>query len=145
MFDKVTRKRFYNAGTGEFSYSHLLPKDYIKVEYLESTGTQWIQTDYCPCSETKITSNCYFTQPGQNGRFFGNGSTYNGKTDTFTVFLSAYNSGAIIFDFADIRIHRNLYKLSIGNHTIVVDKNGIMIADDVEAKIEKGEFVEVKE
>lgn len=43
MFDKVTRKNFYNAGTGEFSYSHLLPKHYIKVDYLESTGTQWMQ------------------------------------------------------------------------------------------------------
>lgn len=46
MFDLVTRKNFYNAGTGQFKYirPNGLPSDYTPVEYLESTGTQWIDT-----------------------------------------------------------------------------------------------------
>jgi hypothetical protein len=128
MFDLVSRKNFYNAGTGQF----LIPisqdfNNYTPVEYLESTGRQWIQTDYCPCSETKITSNCYFTQVGHNGRFFGNGSTYSGGIDTFTLFASAQYAGNLIFDFADIRKTKNSYYLSTGNHYFIVDKNGVTI------------------
>ena len=43
MFDKVTRKRFYNTGTGEFFTN--LHKDFNKytpVEYLESSGNEFI-------------------------------------------------------------------------------------------------------
>ena len=38
MFDLVTRKKFYNAGTGQFKYTlpNGLPGDYTKVEYLEN-------------------------------------------------------------------------------------------------------------
>lgn len=105
----------------------ILPDGFKRVEYLDSTGTQWIQTDYCPCSETKIVSNCYFIKAGANGRFFGNGSTYSGGTDTFTAFMSAYTTGAIILDFGNIRKEKNNYNLSVGKHTIIVDKNGIMV------------------
>ena len=105
----------------------ILPDGFKRVEYLQSSGTEWIQTDYCPCSETKIVSNCYFIKAGSNGRFFGNGSTYSGGTDTFTAFMSAYAIGAIILDFGNIRKEKNNYNLSVGKHTIIVDKNGIMV------------------
>ena len=38
MFDKVTRKRFYNSGSGEFSYPrpNNIPSNYTPVEYLEN-------------------------------------------------------------------------------------------------------------
>ena len=134
MFETVSQTPHYNAGTGEFKFirPNGLPSDYTPVEYLESTGTQWIQTDYCPCSETKIKSDCYFVQTGTNGRFFGNGSTYSGGTDTFTTFMSAYTTGAIILDFADVRKDRNNYNLSVGDHSFVVDKNGIEIDGKLE-------------
>ena len=40
MYDRITNKRFGNAGTGDF----VLGPDVVPVEYLESTGTQWIDT-----------------------------------------------------------------------------------------------------
>jgi len=40
LFDKVSRTAFYNAGTGSFTYGHIL----TPVEYLESSGTQYIDT-----------------------------------------------------------------------------------------------------
>ena len=45
MFDKVTRKRFYNAGTGQFGYpiKEGIPNNYTKLEYLESDGNQFIR------------------------------------------------------------------------------------------------------
>lgn len=56
MYDRVSRKLFRNAGTGAFTIGpdvatpvmglHFMPKPPpydAKVEYLESTGTQWIE------------------------------------------------------------------------------------------------------
>lgn len=40
MYDQVSGKLFYNQGTGEFTYGRQI----IPVEYLESTGTQYIDT-----------------------------------------------------------------------------------------------------
>ena len=40
MYDKVSRKLFYNRGTGTFSYG----REIHYVDYLESTGTQYINT-----------------------------------------------------------------------------------------------------
>ena len=109
----------------------ILPDGFKRVEYLQSLGNQWIQTDYCPCNETKIVSNCYFIKVGKNGRFCGNGSATSGGTDKFTIFLSAYGTKAIIFDFGNVRTDKNNFNLSVGKHVISADKNGLVIDGSV--------------
>lgn len=47
MYDKITRQLFYNKGTGNFTYG----REIHYVEYLESTGTQYIDTG------VKLTNN----------------------------------------------------------------------------------------
>lgn len=47
MYDQVSGKLFYNKGTGEFTYGRQI----IPVEYLESTGTQYIDTGLNPTDE----------------------------------------------------------------------------------------------
>lgn len=42
LYDKVEAKFYYNAGTGDFSYP------YDELKYIESTGTQYINTNYNP-------------------------------------------------------------------------------------------------
>ena len=67
LYDSVTKAFFTNAGTGDFIagntqkfYSkQFLPmykntKYFTELEYIESTGTQYIDTGYCPSSNTKI-------------------------------------------------------------------------------------------
>lgn len=44
MYDRVTEQLFYNAGTGDF----IAGREIHPVEYLESTGTQWIDTGVNP-------------------------------------------------------------------------------------------------
>lgn len=44
MYDRITNKRFGNAGTGDFQYG----PDVVPVEYIESHGTEYIITDYVP-------------------------------------------------------------------------------------------------
>lgn len=54
MYDLITNKPFYNEGIGEFSYEYSLPKGFKKVEYLQSSGTQWIDTGVVPDNETGL-------------------------------------------------------------------------------------------
>ena len=64
MYDTVTKQSFYNAGTGEFKYKlkqGVLPTGYKQLEYIESTGTQYINTNIHPVNhrtevEFEITS-----------------------------------------------------------------------------------------
>lgn len=58
MFDTVSHKPFYNTGTGEFLYrlpgDGELPAGYSRLEYLESTGEQCIDTGVKLSSESVI-------------------------------------------------------------------------------------------
>lgn len=45
MYDLVSKQFFLNIGTGKF-IARTLPSDYKECEYLESSGTQWIDTEY---------------------------------------------------------------------------------------------------
>lgn len=81
MFDKVTRKRFYNAGTGEFGYPrpNNIPSNYTQVEYLESTGTQWIDT-LCHLNDnvevqTELQYTNFLYNSDQVNWFYGNYSS----------------------------------------------------------------------
>lgn len=50
MFDRVTEQLFYNAGTGDF----IAGREIHPVEYLESTGTQYIDTKFKPNNNTHL-------------------------------------------------------------------------------------------
>lgn len=58
MFDTVSHKPLYNKGTGEFVYrlpgDGELPAGYTRMEYIESTGTQYIDTGIKLSSESVI-------------------------------------------------------------------------------------------
>ena len=48
MYDRESKQLFGNSGTGDF----VLGQDIVEVEYLESDGTQYIDTGYIPNIET---------------------------------------------------------------------------------------------
>ena len=85
MYDLVTQEPYYNQSSGvEFTYcvEHQLPSDFIKLKYLESTGTQIIKTGYVPTDTTGIYVDAYHVKQEGNtvGSVIGlrntNGNTY---------------------------------------------------------------------
>ena len=83
MYDVINDVAYYNQGTGKFVYFieneteiKDLPERYIRVDYLEDTGIQWINTDYVPTPNTglwvdaqQIThNNGYPIASGENGQ-----------------------------------------------------------------------------
>lgn len=57
MYDLIGEEALYNQSGGtEFTYcvEHQLPSDFVKLKYLESTGTQYIKTGYVPTNTTGL-------------------------------------------------------------------------------------------
>ena len=85
MYDVIEQKTLYNQGTDadfEYCVEHELPSDFIKLKYLESTGTQIIKTGIIPTDSTGIYVDAYHTKynGNTNGAVIGlkntNGNTY---------------------------------------------------------------------
>ena len=90
LYDKVSGEFFANQGTGKFVLGHRAPrfdgkacarsytrrqlmmtsKPYnAEIDYLESTGTQWINTRIVPTLSTKVIVKVAFTQKTNAGYF----------------------------------------------------------------------------
>ena len=56
LYDKVTNQFYGNSGTGDFIAKPLakLPDGYIELVYIESTGTQYINTGFLPNQNTEV-------------------------------------------------------------------------------------------
>ena len=61
MYELYTRTVYYNQGSGQFSYPRMytndpinLPAGYTKCAYLQSDGTQWIDTEVVPDNNTGV-------------------------------------------------------------------------------------------
>lgn len=100
MYDLIEQETLYNQSGGEeFEYclEHQLPSDFIKLKYLEASGTQYIKTGYVPTNNTGLYVDAYSViEGGTNGVQTGvsmsirqtNGNTYFsaprlGKTSSY--------------------------------------------------------------
>ena len=99
MYDTISRTTFYNAGTGQFTYQVKLPNGYTGCEYLESTGTQYIDTGYYATNTSGINIDYAYTAEGNAGLcgiFQGQAprtdtlfiTTLNGQTSTEIYLIS---------------------------------------------------------
>lgn len=110
MYDRVTRKLFRNAGSGDF----VLGPDVVPVEWLEGGqsggGIAFIDTGYTPNSSTKIEStSAILSAWGYSGRFgsqsrltfgVGNGSLYLAQGNHY--YLGGYAAGTFYSFVNDI-------------------------------------------
>ena len=87
MYDKVSGKYFYKQGSGELKWK--LPN---QLEYLESTGTQFIDTEVFGTENISIETGFEFSDTSTQ-YLFGSSVTYN--TDTFCFSLNPANTGKI--------------------------------------------------
>lgn len=71
-----------------------LPAEYIRLEYIQGTGTQWINTGYTPASTDTIEEEVEFTGVGQNQAFWC--ARTDGAKATFTFF---WLTGGLRFDY----------------------------------------------
>lgn len=84
MYDKVSGKLFYNQGSGRFEYAEIptsrIPSEYQEVEYLENTGTQYIDTGKFAPANTDIEVRFKLNNTAQNAS--NNGAIFGGRDGT---------------------------------------------------------------
>lgn len=79
MFDRVSHTIYDNAGTGTFAYPP------VELEYLESTGTQYIDTGYIPNTNTYAELNAMYTSLDSTYRTPFSVRAYDGAANSFTI------------------------------------------------------------
>lgn len=87
LYDLVTKQFFVNQGTGSdflLGPDKSLPSEYQKVEYIESTGTQWIDIGYIGNNTGyDVTLDFLYTSPIEhNENLIGIYGYYSGDPDT---------------------------------------------------------------
>lgn len=69
-----------------------LPSGYTELEYIESTGTQYIDTEFNPDSNTRVVANVYFDTKETAAWLFGSRYRNADRTFNFLTYKSAYRS-----------------------------------------------------
>lgn len=123
LYDSVNKVFYTNQGSDEFILGSAtsLPSEYQQVEYIESTGTQWIDSGVIGNSNTKIVSKLSFN-PNVDVQIMGSGWLADQRI----------NFGK--------RTGNNTYSIAIGswlNSSITLDNNYHLIEVDVPNKIGK--------
>lgn len=79
LYDKVEKKFYYNSGTGTFNYKKKDSQNMqlTKVNYIESTGTQYIDTGVKPSNSTKV--DIKFMYNSLNGFVYGSRTSGSGS------------------------------------------------------------------
>ena len=76
LWDTITRTLFTNAGTGEFTYRKDTEGEYTAVNYIEATGTQYIDTGFAFVTSTdEIELEYQNTATAQHKWMFGSYET----------------------------------------------------------------------
>lgn len=99
LYDKVTQQIFYNSGTGVFICGPNKP--YRRIQYIESTGTQWIDSGVAPDQDTSVEIKYNLTALSGNTMLFGSrrdaqpADASNGIFRTLTTYVNrvAFGTG----------------------------------------------------
>ena len=134
LFDKVEKKCYYNHGTGEFNYpvEYDLYDDsgngYYKVKYLESTGTQYIDTGLKSAVNMQILTKLSWNNVTKRQIFGSNNGMFFGVVNGYWQLGQTGNAGSSME--AAVGIWYNVdYKLTYNNtnytNTLVVNNNTV--------------------
>lgn len=129
-FKKGNKKSLYLQ-----TAASILPDEYQEVEYIESTGTQWIDTNILINSDTNIEYDLSFKIKLQNNRvgiigvedFWYNSLSINAFSNGFVFANSQYPNRMI--NYKDIALD-TVYKVKVNKEEIFVNGNaGISLPD----------------
>ena len=125
MYDRISGELFGNAGTGDF----ILGDDIVQVEYLESTGTQYIDTGISTSGNITIKTNLidYFTQTNLGVWAFG--VRYQSLYDMFGLFIDSAD-GKVVFAYNKTNNKYDTYSSYPATSTVEIGGGTVKIGDN---------------
>jgi hypothetical protein len=98
LYDLVDGKFYGNAGTSVFlagTPKDTLPEGYTQLEYIQSSGAQYVDTEFRPKNTTKVMMDFQVTaQPKSHQIIFGERTSYSGA-DQFVLGYTGHKSPAV--------------------------------------------------
>lgn len=121
-----------------------IPAEYQEVEYLESTGTQWIDTGYVPVEDTWVDAEYGFsgTYSGEQVILGASSSNYTGSNTTgLTVELYNHNRwycgcGGSIFKNVLTGFGEGLYI----KHRVILSKDSLTVDGNIQSRNSSATF-----
>ena len=95
LYDKENAIFYQNSGSGNFLKGPelvTLPSGYKQLEYIQSTGTQYINTGFQPNQNTRVTATAYLTPSDAGTWLFGARNASSDSTFGFLSYENAYRS-----------------------------------------------------
>lgn len=126
LYDTITKTCFYNQGTGEFKYKVKVPSGYQAVEYIESSGTQYVDTGFTANQDTKAVLEV-MTNNVSCG-LFGSRSGFQNSSFGILIGSSTYNVSFSNFTTGTITPDTNKHHFEISKNGIIVDNNSYSIS-----------------
>ena len=119
MYDKISGQLFYNAGTGNF----IAGREIHPVDYLESTGTQYIDTGFTPNQNTKSVLDYKITTDLSSGfPLFGSRTSASSNGYSY----QRYSSGVMGGQYGSNITQSNISP-DLNRHIVIRDKNKIYL------------------
>lgn len=127
LYDKVTQQIFYNSGTGDFICGPNKP--YTRIQYLESTGTQWIDSGVTLSNRLAVET-VFQTTSVDRQMLFGDGTYYNNNQRFYLDIINnnfrlARGTGYVEFTRADTNKHT--LRFASDTPTVMWDGNPITV------------------
>lgn len=138
MYDIIRKQFFTNAGTGSFTAGAVienLPSEYTQLEYLESTGTQYIDTGFKPNQDSGFVLD-YYANGTEQPRVFMIAQNLNNLSYGYGIVLGR---GANIAVYNGERRDTVYWKCNdftgIGRYIVNVNKTAAFIKDSTGARV----------
>lgn len=103
-----------------------LPPEYTKLEYIKSSGSQYINTGFTPTSNTKIIMYASVDSHPSNGSYFGARSSNSG-TDSGSYCVLILTGGTVRSDFYGDS--KSLGDIPIGKQKLLKNKNETSLSE----------------
>lgn len=132
LYDKVEKKSYYNSGTGTFNYKKKDSQNMqlTKVSYIESTGTQYIDTGVKLNQDSKVEMEIALAE-GMTNIF---GSRTSATQNNFTIGFAS--STGVMMDFQNYSNNRLSVDIPVSLDSPIyysISKDELKIGDTVKA------------
>ena len=114
----------------------ILPDGYTQVDYIESSGTQYIDTGYKPSHNTSVEFESIVTQTGSSSGFCGARTAVSGSNDDKYVFIASYannNDVSYQFNFGSTSSVLSLDVSYLQKNLYLVNKNKLYINNELKS------------
>jgi hypothetical protein len=123
MYDLVTKKYFYNQGTGTLTAGNKINF----VDYIQFDGESWIDVDYIPSSNTRVVGKVSFTQwhpnAGANYVFgvYGNNANFGLNVGSNRTILNVPWGNSSAIPFSNDNTFGQVYSFDISKNGAYLD------------------------